>query len=265
MAEKKTKIRFTTKSVDEKDVTLEVRRPTLAVQQKAQMAYAKAYADLVTGGALLRQRLVDVMRKQNLWDDVKEAEAQSIAERMRTASRKLPDEAGKTLDKGVTKADARTAAIELRKARGDLARLLAERNAMEANTAERLAEDARFNFYVACCTVVADTGKAYFTSVDEYLNRSEDADAYSAADHFGRLYYDIEPDFEKKLPENAFLLKYGFCDEELQLVNAEGKPVDGEGKVLEAAVSEERYAMADEEPPAPPAPVTKPATESNSL
>ncbi len=241
------KVRFETTTADEKPVTLEVRRPNLAVQQKGQLAYAKAYADLVSGGALLRQRLVDVMRKQNLWDDAKEAEAQGIAERMRGAARRVPDKDGKTLEKGITKADARAAAIELRKARGELARLLAERNAMEANTAERLAEDARFNFYVAHCTVYADTGKAYFASVEDYLNRSEDGDAYAAADQFGRLYYDVDPDFEKNLPENAFLVKYGFCDSELRLVNADGKFVDEQGNVLEALPAEERFALADEE------------------
>lgn len=247
MSESKVKkIRFETTTPDGKPVTLEVRRPNLAIQQKAQLAYAKAYADLVSGGALLRQRLVDVMRKQNLWDDAKEAEAQAIGERMRSASRKVPDENGKTLEKGVTKAEARAAAIELRRARGELARLLAERNAMEANTAERLAEDARFNFYVAHCTVYAESGKPYFTSVDDYLNRSEETDAFAAADHFGRLYYDVDPDFEKKLPENAFLLKYGFCDQELRLVDKEGKFVDEKGNVLEIPPEEERFSLADE-------------------
>ena len=43
-----------------------------------------------------------------------------------------------------------------------------------------------------------------------------------------------DPEFEKNLPENKFLKKYGFCDDKYRLIDKEGHLVDAEGNKLDS-------------------------------
>lgn len=236
-------------SKDGVELKLAVVRPSHKVQAEAQLHYAKAFADLVKAGALLRQKLDQVARDQKLWDDARQAEWAELLGRMAACERKVPDERGEVAEAGVTVADARKAAIQLRKDRAALQRLLADRSALEANTAERLAEDARFNFYVGHCTVHAETGKPYFKGLDDYTARAADPDGRAAAEKFAALYYSYDEDYEKKLPENVFLRARGFCNDNLELTDKQGRLVDEDGEVLEAEPEKPvTYRLVDDEP-----------------
>ena len=46
------------------------------------------------------------------------------------------------------------------------------------------------------------------------------------------LLYNLDPDYEKKLPENQFLAKYNFVDQDLHLVDDKGRRVDSEGRLV---------------------------------
>lgn len=263
MSTVKNKIEFTVEK-DGKKIELCVKRPSLKVQNEAQLAYSKAYADLVRGGAVLGQKMASVAKEQGVFNESYAKEIQEIGERMRTLSRKFPDESGKTLDKGVTLSEARKAAIDMHRERTKLQKLVSQQNAVYQNTAEKLAEDTRFNYFVSACTFLADVDKKYFLSLDDYLSRSNDPDAYEAAVNFANLYYDVDANFENTLPENAFLLKYGLVDKDLRLVNREGRfvdedfnlvnelgqRVDVDGRVLDeqgkVVVEEERFELVDD-------------------
>lgn len=252
----KNKIEFTTKRPDGAEVKLAVVKPSVKVKEQGQLRYAKAFAELVSNGALLKAKLDAVARAQNIWDDARQAEFVELVKRMNECERKLPDKDGKVREKGVTLTEARKAALQLRRDRFALQRLMSERSSLEANTAERLAEDARFNYFVSACTVYAETGKQYFSSLEDYSNRSNDDDASEAATQFAYLFYDYDPDFDKKLPENDFLLRYQLCDEKLRLINKDGKFVNEEGQLINENgefVNEHGERIGDDGQPLPPA------------
>jgi hypothetical protein len=80
--------------------------------------------------------------------------------------------------------------------------------------------------------VYSETGKTYFSNYEDYLNRDDDPATGQAAGSLAMLLYNLDPDYEKKLPENQFLAKYNFVDEELHLVDKTGRRVDSEGRLV---------------------------------
>ena len=136
--------------------------------------------------------------------------------------------------------DGRDLAIKIRQLRIELRDLIAGRLALEENSAENLADNARFDYLVAHSTFYSDTRRVY-KDFDDYNNRSADELAFAAAQILAEMVYNIDAGFEKNLPENVFLSKYGLVDEELSLIDPntghlidiEGNRIDKEGYLLD--------------------------------
>lgn len=212
-------------SLDSKEVELCVVRPNVKQRQEGQKVYNKAFRDAVESGAILRGKVNNVMREQNLWDDNKEAEYRKLLEKINGAERKIKSG-------GIKLNQAKDLALEMRKDRAELRALTSERSSLDNNTAEGQADNAQFNYWVSSCTVYSETGKTYFGNYEDYLNRDDDPATGQAAGNLAMLLYNLDPDYEKKLPENQFLAKYNFVDEELHLVDKTGRRVDSEGRLV---------------------------------
>lgn len=208
-------------------------KPSLKVQEQAQLVYAAAFNKFVQAGGILKQKLDAVIREQKLWDENKQKQFEELIARMGGNEQKMPDANGRVKVKDVTLKQAKEAAIQLRRDRTALRNLLMERSELESNTVEEQAKQYRFNYLVSVCTVYAESGKAFFSSHDDYLSRADDVASTTAASNFAMLYYKYDPDEEHNLPENVFLKKYKFCNEQLHLVNADGHLVDTEGRLLD--------------------------------
>ncbi len=209
-----------------KEVELAVLRPNAKQRQEAQKVYNKAFRDAVESGAILRAKIENVMREQKLWDDAKDVE-------LRKLQGEIGDKERKIRSGGIKLSEARDLAVQLRRERAELRGLNSERMSLDNNSAEAQADNAQFNFFVSTCTVSANDGKPYFKSYDDYMNREDDPVVAPAAGALARIIYNLEEDYEKKLPENQFLLKYQFCDEALHLINKEGKKVDVDGRLVD--------------------------------
>jgi hypothetical protein len=220
-----------TVDVDGKELKLAVMRPNQKVQQQAQLIYSSAFREAVKPpdgrtGAIVRAALDGVLREQKLWDDAKQEKFQQLQTSLREGERKLAR--GK-----IKLSEAREVALQMRRDRWSLQQVNADRNSLEANTAESQAEQARFAYMVSACTVYADSGKAYYKNSDAYLASNDDV-AMKAATAFGQLYYGLDEDFSKKLPENKFLLAYNFVREkDLHLIDKQGRLVDAEGHLVD--------------------------------
>lgn len=227
MSEKVNKRTFEVE-VDGKKTEFAVLRPNHRAVQQAELVYKRAFREAVQPpdgqkGAIVRQAVEAVMRDQNLWDDAKQSRYEELVKNILAGEKKL-------VSGGIKLSEARSIAIQMRRDRNELRQLSADRNELDAMTAEAQAENARFNYYVASCTVYGDTGKSYFKDVEDYLSRENDPVVLPAAQAMGKLIYGLEDDYEKKLAENKFLLKYKLVDEDLRLVDKDGKWVDSRGR-----------------------------------
>jgi hypothetical protein len=209
-----------------KELELAVMRPSREALQKARLEYSKVFGQSLDARAPLRVTLDRYLRDQKAWDDDKEKEYQALVQRLAEGEKKL------TLG-GIKLSEGREIAIEMIKTRDEIQELIAERNALDANTAEGQAENARFNCLLACCLVYADTGKPYYKDMDDYLSRSANEVAVMAANKFADFYYGLKSDYEQAFSENQFLRKWGFMNEELRLVNKQGHLINEDGDLVD--------------------------------
>lgn len=211
---------------DGKKVEFLCKNPSFKDQREAQKVYNQAFSDAVKSGCIVRGRLNDLLKEQGLWDDAKEMKLNTLQHEL------LGHE--QTLAKGgISLQRARGVAMEMRKIREDLRELISSRTNLDNNTAEGQADNARFNYLVSACLVYSDNKKAYFSSYEEYLNKSADPVAIKGAQLLASRLYGLDDNYEKNLPENKFLKEYKFVDENLRFVNKEGKLTDSDGRLVD--------------------------------
>jgi hypothetical protein len=212
--------------VDGKDQEFLIKSPTLGDQREAQKVYNQAFSDAVKSGCIVRARMDDLLKEQGLWDDNKQ-------QRLNTLQQQLMDNE-KTLAKGgISIKTAKEVAISMKKLREEIRELISVRTNLDNHTAEGQADNARFNYLIASCLVYNTTKEKYFKSYEEYLARAAEPVAIKSAQVLANMLYGLDNDYEKKLPENKFLIKYKFVNDDLRFVNKEGKLVDFEGRLVD--------------------------------
>jgi len=140
----------------------------------------------------------------------------------------------KTLAKGgISLKQAKKVAIDMKNVRDDIRDLISVRTTLDNNTAEGQADNARFNYLISASLVYSDTKDKYFKNYEDYLSRAAEPVAVKAAQILANMLYGLDNDYEKKLPENKFLIKYKFVDDKLRLVNEKGQLTDADGRLID--------------------------------
>lgn len=213
--------------VDNQEQEFTIKSPSLADQRESQKVYNQAFSDAVKSGCIVRARLDDLLKEQGLWDDNKQIKFNTIQQEL------LDYE--KTLARGgINLKMAKEIAIKMKTLRDDLRDLISVRTNLDNHTAEGQADNARFNYLISACLVYSSNkDKKYFQDYAEYLSRASEPIAIKAAQVLANMLYGLDNDYEKKLPENKFLIKYKFVDDKLRLVNNNGQLVDSEGRLVD--------------------------------
>ena len=227
------KNRFKIESVDSKgkEKVVFFILPNTQITKEGQLAYNKAFREALQSGAILRQKLSQVMTDQGLWTEEKEAEYVLVLEEI--------SEKEKTLQKGgISLSEARDVAIKMRQKRAEFRALIAERSSMDNNTAEGQADNERFSHLVYKC-LLNEKGKQLFTSKEHYETFAAEPYITMAAGQLAEKLYGLDPDYESSLPENKFLTDYKLADESLRLVNNDGHLIDIDNDGNERLINEE--------------------------
>ena len=199
--------------------------PDAKINKQAQLAYNRAFRDALQSGAILRQKLDDVLRDQEIWDDKKEARYNEIL-------RTLNDNEKNLKQGGIKLSEAKELAEEMAVVRAEFRSLIAERTAMDGNTAEGQADNARFNYLVYACTVNTKN-ETVFKSVEDYEDNAIEPFALEAAKQLAEKLYGLDSNYETTLPENKFLKNYGFVDDELRRIDSDGKLINANGDYVD--------------------------------
>lgn len=207
-------------------VSIYVVRPSNSTIKNADRYRAKTWNQCITDGVLTKKELGKLMRDRGIWNEDKDDEEQQIIQQIQDLERKLYLGGG---DKKRKLSEGQAIAIEMRKLRGKLRELISERISLEENTAEALADNSKFDYFVADCTFYANGQKVY-TSVEDYNKKSSDEVAFAAAGALAEMMYQVDNKFEESLPENKFLKKFNLVNEDLSLVNRDGALVDTQGR-----------------------------------
>ena len=235
------KSRFKVESVDSKgnEKTVFFKLPDAKITKEGQLAYNKAFREALQSGAILRQKLSQVMTDQGIWDEEKEAQYLQVVEEIAEKERALQKG-------GISLSDARDIAIEMRQKRAEFRGLIAERSSMDNNTAEGQADNERFTHLVYKC-LLDEKGKQLFTSKEHYETFAAEPYIVTAASQLAEKLYGLDPDYESNLPENKFLTDYKLADESLRLVNKDGHLIDIDDDGVERLINEDgRFVEYDE-------------------
>jgi len=268
---------------DKKEVDIYVYQPNNDVLKRAERYKSRTWNEAVQDGVLTKKELSMVMEKRGIWDESKDKEEKKLSKEIVSLEKKLYHGDGKKKPK---LSEGRDIAIEIRRKRMKLRDLLTEKISMEENTADNLADNARFDYLVAHCTFYKD-GTPVYKNFDDYNSKGADEIAFAAATSLSRMLYNLDTSFERKLPENNFLLTYNLVNDDLSLVNpnnpeelidTEGRRIDEDGYYLDAKgnridkdgnplTADGEYELVDYEndlvdKPKPKPKTKKPATES---
>lgn len=205
--------------IDDKQYFIKI---TPQITAEARKIHNRAFSEALANKALLRKALMKHMLEQGVWDDSKEALYKKYIKEIAELEFKLSSG-------GMKISEGRAVAIQLSKVRGEFRDLVAERSAMDANTAEGEADNARFNFLLVKCVHSYDTQKPVFSSVEEYIERGSDPLSMQLAAKFANFMYGVDENYEQNLVENKFLKRFNLINNEGRFIDKEGKFVDIDG------------------------------------
>ena len=202
-----------------------LRQPTAQDYRDSQVQYNETFRQALDSGALLRQKLTDYMREQGIWDEDKQKENDNFIQ-------KISDREEALKGGGIRLTDAKEVALELRTLRMEFRELLSEKNAMDANSAEGQADNARFSELIRLCLLDPATKTPRFPDQKAYDAQADEPWVIEAASDLAGMIYGLDPDYDKNLEENKFLKEFKFVDKDLRFVNNEGHLVDIDGKLI---------------------------------
>jgi preprotein translocase subunit SecD len=219
------KIEFDTVDENGNTIKLIVKKPTITDEANARFVAIDEFKKAVKGGAFLKEELENELLKRGIWDDAKQKELDELRTKIR--EKLLALKKG-----GIKKSEARKLSIDIRILRGQMVLLMSERNKYDDFTVESQVENKKFSYYVYACTF-NEEGNRVFSSVEEYENKANTKMAIDAAVNLSRITNGLDPDWQKKLPENKFLLDAGFANDNLELVDKDGHRVTIDGKRID--------------------------------
>lgn len=210
---------------DGNEVKVLLRQPTPQDYRDSQIEYNKAFNYALKSKAPLRQKLVSVMRDNDVWDDEKQKKHDQLISEISSQEDKLKGG-------GIKLSEAREIALLLREKREEFRELLSEKNALDQNSAEGQADNARFAELIRLCMLDPKSKKPCFMDQKAYDSQAEQPWVIKAASELAGIIYGLDPDYDKNLEENKFLKEFNFVNEELDFINEEGHTVDSEGRLI---------------------------------
>tara|TARA_B100000902_G_scaffold77974_1_gene82723 strand:- start:1261 stop:2124 length:864 start_codon:yes stop_codon:yes gene_type:complete len=211
--------------VDGEEKTFTARSPSLADQREAQKVYNTAFTDAIKSNSVVRAKMDDVLEDQGLWNKEKQAKYETLQEELNDGEKRLAKG-------GFSLTDAKKLALKMRDVRLEIRDLISVRTSLDNHSAEGQADNARFNYLVSACVVYKENDKPYFKDLADYMDRMDDPVALEGASKLATMIYGLDNNFEKNLPENKFLKKYKFVNDELRFINKEGHTVDADGRLI---------------------------------
>jgi len=185
-------------TVDGKDYIVVSPSPAQVIDSRK--SYNLAFRNALDSGAYLRKSFDAVLEQQGLWSAEKTKKMSSLQFLLAKLERKLESK--------IKLSEAKQVAQDLSKARNDLKELVYERTALDDRTAEGQAEQARVEYLCSVCLLDNATRKPVYPSAQAMVT-SGDPVVDQALDKVAGMIYEVDPDFESKLPENKFFKRFG--------------------------------------------------------
>jgi len=202
--------------------------PVGNVINRADRQRAKIWTECVDDGIKTKDELAILLEKRGLWTKDDKTKEEKFKKDIDEMERKLYLGDGQ---KKIPLSDGIKDAITMRKLRREYREHMMTKNEHEQNTADNIADNARFDFLVANCTFY-ENGQSVYNDIVDYNNRHADELAFNAAQGLAELLHGYDPKSEANLPENKWLKHFDLLNDDLSLVNEDGHLVDVDGRLI---------------------------------
>ena len=213
---------------DGKKIKIYVVSPTAKTVQRADRYRAVAWTECIEDGIKTKEELAIIMENRGVWTKNHMKREEEITQKLIQCEKDLFLGDGK---KKVPLSDGKDIAVEMRVLRNELRQLYVEKSSVEQNSAEALADNARFDYIVACSTFY-ENGQSVYNGIEDYNGKSSDEVAFAAAGAIAEMMYNYDPKTEEALPENQWLKTFELVDDNLSLVNEDKKLIDLDGRTI---------------------------------
>ncbi len=225
--------------IEDKEVMLSFKAPSLDELEEADRIYASKMSSLIREGGksrlMLRQEVDKFLKESGIWTDEDDKRIQQL-------NKDINDLLNKLKKGGIKLSEGKQISLDIRDKRIEIFTTIRKRQILDNTTIESIAQNERNDYLIYVCTVYAETGKDFWTSFDDMKNDKFNEVYAKASEISLELVYGITPDFEKELPENKWLKKYNFVDDNLNYINRKtGEKIDREGSPIK---KEEDFVLA---------------------
>jgi len=210
--------------------------PEMEDMEQADIVHAAKIAELIRlskkNRPLLRSELDSFLRENGMWSQKDQNLLDSINGEINNLLNQLRSG-------GIKLSEGRKIAIAITDKRQKLVQLMQKRQSFDDSTIESIADNEKTDYFIYACTRNSITGDRHWESFSE-MKANKDSDSYKKAMSISMsVLYGIDSDFEKNLPENKWLKKYKYIDENLSFVDrVTGKFVDRDGTPIEQVQDE---------------------------
>lgn len=216
------------------DVTLRINDISSKDQLDAQVHHNKAFQEALEKDMLLNAQVDAMLESRGL---LNQAADQDKIERLQ----KQISDLSVTLKSGVrngnrmTKDDGRALALQIRAKRSELSQIGESVASYYSSTADTYANNERMQYLVYLTTAKSD-GSRYWSAYDTFKSDFGDdkPEAREATQHFLRKLLKVDTSEGKMLYENKWLIRMGFMDKDLKLIDAQGRLVDEKGRLIDS-------------------------------
>lgn len=230
-------------TVDGVDKSFQVLELTNDIRTEGSAFYSKVFHRAVADGAKLKvevDRFLEARGLTNLHEN--ELKEKKLRSEIRTLESRLMS--GKHPNGSrMSKEEGRELALLISRKRREANSIGNTLTDFYASTAERIAQNEQWQFFVYSCLRNADGSKIW----NSYEDFQDTQDNYAEVIEKGTSEliakaFKLDPNYEKRLTENAWLIRMKFMNQDLQLINSDGHLVDEDGRLID---SEGRFVNKD--------------------
>lgn len=202
----------TTKTFELNNKSYKVIEPTINIESAAKKIYMTEYNKALKNDSVPRDRLDDKLKELGLLSQEDYDKMDKLRDEIDELIRPLKTG-------GIKLKEMKERAEKAQLLRLHLYSLINYRTKYDDLTAESVAEDAKFNFLVYSCLFDAE-GKKVFNTYQDWENCTDSELLEKAASSMVEILYPDRGNFFSTLPENEFLVKYGFYNKDLTPIDA---------------------------------------------
>jgi hypothetical protein len=217
--------------IKEKEFTFEIDGKTVKFRDPVEedfrgsnREYNKVFNEALEDDAPVKEKIIDIAKKQGLWTEEHEQELNKLRSEIRADLKRLKRG-------GMSLSSARKLAEGIAHKRQGMVEVQSKLSSLDAMCAQSQADNAKFN-YMVYCLAVYDNGERVFNDYSEFLDNKNIQLSIKCSTEYAKYVYGYNDDDEKDYPENQFLVKYGFVDDQLNYINKDGKRVDAKGRLV---------------------------------